>query len=303
MLEFSKIDLKHRDLFNKAVKGYNYRNSESSFVSLFLWADSEHIEIAFGENAMFLRFTSAKDGQLKYFSPFLYDMKDKIKPAIDEIRRFLKKENEQFCIYGLISENKEKIENEYDHFVFTESRNSYDYVYKAESLINLSGKKLSAKRNHINYFLNNFDFEYKKYDSSMKTDSIALLSSWYDNKGNDDGAHDEKSVMRKILDLHDELDLKGGCVYVDGKMQALTFGEMLTSETALIHVEKANPEIRGLYPYINQQFIKNEWADYKYINREEDMGIEGLRKAKLSYNPEFLVEKYTCSLDGMCDED
>ncbi len=298
MLEFSRLGLEHKEKFNKVVKKHNYHNSESSFISLFLWSESEKIEIAFGEHAIFLRFMSEED-KLLYFSPFLYDMKEGIKPAIMEIRKFLHKENERFCVTGLIREYRDMIEHEFDDFLFTDNRDNYDYVFLSETLINLSGKKLSAKRNHINYFLNNYEYEYKRYDVSMKQDCLDLMHEWYDDR---EGRMlmNERIILDEILNTYEQLGLVGACIYVEGKMQAITFGEALTSETALIHIEKANPDIRGLYPFINQQFVKNEWSNFKYINREEDLGIEGLRKAKLSYYPEFLVEKFTCSLDGKC---
>ena len=301
MLEFSRLGWKHKDQFNKVVKPYKYRNSESSFNNLYLWGESENIEVAFGQHAMYLRFTLEEE-KILYFTPFLYDISKPIKPAISEIRHFLNREEESFCIHGLIKEYKEKIENEFDHFVFKESRNNFDYVYTSESLINLSGKKLSSKRNHINYFLNNYEFEYKKYDAGLRADCEALMASWSERQEDKLGIFDESIAFAKIMDKFDQLDMKGACIYVDGKLEAFTFGEALTDELVLVHFEKANTDIRGLYPYINQQFVKNEWADYKYINREEDMGIEGLRKAKMSYKPEFFVEKYTCSLDGNCHD-
>jgi uncharacterized protein len=300
MLEFNKLRLEHRERFNEVIKKYNYRNSESSFASLYFWSKYEQIEIAFGEHAMFLRYLN-DEGEKVCFSPVMYDMSEPIRPAIREIRSFLHCEDQTFCITGVIKEKREKIESEYDHFVFDEDRDNFDYIYESEKLINLSGKKLSAKRNHINFFLNNYTHEYKQYDLSLKGECLALIDSWHQSKDEDKFLDKEIEVLKKMLDEYELLDLKGAVVYVNGKIEALTFGCALSEDTALIHMEKANAEIRGLYPFINQQFIKNEWADYKYINREEDMGIEGLRKAKLSYYPAFMVEKYACSLDGNCN--
>ena len=106
---------------------------------------------------------------------------------------------------------------------------------------------------------------------------------------------DESVGIKKIFNKYDYLKdrLKIAGIYVDGKLEAFTMGELINSNMALIHIEKANPNIRGLYPYINQQFILNEFENVEFVNREEDLGIPGLRKAKLSYHPVKFVEKYT----------
>ena len=125
-----------------------------------------------------------------------------------------------------------------------------------------------------------------------------MLKSWMKDKESqsaDDGIDDEFVGIKKIFDNYDILseDVKVGGVYIDGKLEAFSIGEKLTDNMVVVHIEKANAEIRGLYPYINQQFLVNEFSDVEFVNREEDLGIEGLRKAKLSYHPCRFVEKYT----------
>ncbi len=300
-MEFNRLKCEDKDRFKEVVKRHYYQNAESSFTNMFLWSEPYHIEIAYGEYAMYARF-QAVDGEVSYLAPYLYDFDAPIKLALKELRTHIHAEGKTFCIKGVVKDIKEKIEREIQaDFKFFEDRNNFEYIYLSEDLITLAGKKLHAKRNHINYFEKNFTYEYRPYDKSLKDECIAHIEDWVDHKDDMKSLRDEIGVLNTILDNYDKMDVKGAVVLVNGKVEALTFGEALNADTAIIHIEKANPEIRGLYPYINREFVAREWAEYKYINREEDMGLEGLRKAKLSYNPVTMVEKYSCSVDGDCD--
>ena len=153
----------------------------------------------------------------------------------------------------------------------------------------------------INAFLKDYEgrYEYRILDEEDFEDCLNLLKEWTVNKEEnnefDEGMDDESVGIKKIFNNYDYLKdrLKIAGIYVDGKLEAFTMGELINSNMALIHIEKANPNIRGLYPYINQQFILNEFENVEFVNREEDLGIPGLRKAKLSYHPVKFVEKYT----------
>lgn len=196
----------------------------------------------------------------------------------------------------------EILKNRYpDKFKYIEERDLFDYIYDAESLRTLAGRKNQKKRNHINYFLKEYEnrFEYKLLSEENFNECLELMKAWTTSKEEqdefDDGIDDELIGIKKIFNnysiLKDRVKVAG--IYIDDKLEAFTIGELLNKNMALIHIEKANPDIRGLYPYINQQFILNEFSDVEFVNREEDLGIEGLRKAKLSYHPLRFVEKYT----------
>ena len=301
MLNFKRLAKQDKNKFNEVIKNHYYRNAESSFVSLYLWADEIDIQVAFGVYAMYLSFNDTA-GKKAYLAPFIYDMDVDINKAFSELSSHMKAEGRAFCIKGVIKEVRDKIEKEIKtEHKFYEDRDNYDYIYKSEDLINLTGKKYNKKRNHLNYFLNHHAFEYKEYDLSLKAECLRLVERWVAEKGEQEGLDNEINVLKKILKEYEDLGVKGAVIYVDGRIEALTFGEALNKDTALIHIEKANQNIRGLYPFINQQFIKNEWSEYEFVNREEDLGIEGLRKAKMSYYPHYLLEKYSCSVDGDCD--
>ncbi|HBF3608456.1 TPA: DUF2156 domain-containing protein, partial [Clostridioides difficile] len=165
----------------------------------------------------------------------------------------------------------------------------------------LAGKKNQKKRNHINYFLKEYAgrYEAKLLDKENFDECLVLMKEWESNKEEnnefDESMDDELIGIKKIFNHYDILKdkVKVFGVYVDGKLEAFSIGELLNPNMALIHIEKANPDIRGLYPFINQQFLVSEFKDVEFVNREEDLGIEGLRKAKLSYHPCRFVEKYS----------
>lgn len=180
-----------------------------------------------------------------------------------------------------------------------EDRDSFDYIYDGNNLRNLTGRKYSKKRNHINAFLRDYEdrFEYRPLSSDNTKEILEFTYRWAAEKVSDDPYNrieNEKIGIENILESYSDLDTKIAGLYIDGSMEAFTIGSYdPVLKVAAIHIEKANPEIRGLYPYINQQFLLNEFLDAIYINREDDMGIPSLRRAKESYYPTTLAKKYS----------
>jgi hypothetical protein len=178
-----------------------------------------------------------------------------------------------------------------------EDRDFFDYLYLADDLINLRGKKFDGKRNHINKFKKLYEYEYEKLTAAHIDDCLRIM---YDRCVDNDCdclrgleyACDRKPSA-ELLENFESLDCKGALIKVGGHYEAFTVGEALNRDTAVIYIEKANATVAGIYAFINQQFCEREWAGMTYINREEDEGIPGLRKAKLSYHPIRLIEKYT----------
>jgi len=170
-----------------------------------------------------------------------------------------------------------------------------DYVYNSEDLIHLSGKKYSRKRNHISQFLRLYkDHEYVPVGPENTDECFRVFEEWCENNESECRHPDncERLACRELLDNWERFGLKGGLVRVNGKAEAFTIGERLSGEMAAVRVEKGNAAIHGIYTFINREFCTREWTDTKYVNREEDMGIEGLRKSKESYFPAFMVKKY-----------
>jgi hypothetical protein len=180
-----------------------------------------------------------------------------------------------------------------DAFRAEEDRDNFDYVYLSEDLAELKGKKFDGKRNRIKKFEASFVHSYEKLGRGHVDGCRRLLHEWYEVKGNSDPyMAAEKQAILEALSMFEELYLTGGVVMIAGQVEAFTLGKPLTSDTALIQIEIANPAFPGLAQWINREFVRREWSAYRFINREQDVGVPGLRKAKLSYQPAHLVKKY-----------
>lgn len=172
-------------------------------------------------------------------------------------------------------------------------RDSADYIYECEKLIGLKGKKFHGKKNHVNKFTKTYDWVYEKITEENIDDCLAMLYKWKEKNcepGNIE-KHAEACVSENALRKREFLGLKGGLLRANGEVVAFALGEQINEDTLVVHIEKAFSEVPGAYAVINQQFLIHESGGLKYVNREDDVGEPGLRKAKLSYHPEFLVEK------------
>ncbi len=183
-----------------------------------------------------------------------------------------------------------------DQLEIEDDRPNYDYVYERESLIELKGRELHKKKNHLNYFVKNYQFEYKELTEDMSEMVMDFIKAF--NAKKEIPAHEwellmmEEKAMQDVFENLQEAELLAGAIIIDNKIEAVSVGGLLNEDTVSVHIEKANTEYRGLYQMINREFCKRMPEHIKYVNREEDMGLPGLRKAKLSYKPVRLVEKY-----------
>lgn len=186
-----------------------------------------------------------------------------------------------------------------EKFDITEARYNFDYVYETQKLISLSGKKLHAKKNHLNKFLSAYpNYSFEPVCKSNLADCMLLTDMWFDRKYEvkNDYAKAEYDSIRDLLSNMDTLECKGLILYVNGTPAAYSVGEYLSPETAVIHIEKADTAFDGSYAMINNLMAKHVFSDTQFINREEDMDIESLRKAKLSYRPHHFVEVFNLKL-------
>lgn len=170
-------------------------------------------------------------------------------------------------------------------------RDQFDYIYRREDLAGLHGGKLQAKRNHVNHFRAEYpDFEYRPLDPSLFDECRRIATLWHDGKQHDNPVYGdtievEKRAMETVFTHWDELGMLGGSIFLDGRMVAFTYGGAITTDTFDVCVEKADLRVEGAFSIINQQFCAHLPEHFTFVNREEDMGLPGLRKAKLSYHP------------------
>ena len=157
-------------------------------------------------------------------------------------------------------------------------------------MIRLPGKKLRMKKNHLNGFLRQYaDYQYEAITKENLEDAKAGIHDWFLRHGD---IEEEEQAIKRCFDNWDALGVKGAVIRIYGKVEAFTNGDSINEKMAHIIFEKANPEIRGLYQAINRDFLMHEFADTEFVNREEDLGLPGLREAKMGYHPDHLTEKY-----------
>lgn len=296
-IEFRKPKLEDKELITDYLRKYPSRCCDRTFANILLWCEHYHVDFAEYKNTLLFRNT---DVGSSFAFPSGKD--EDVRAVITELMEWAKEEAQDFRLYEITRENQEKLEAWFPGvFEVTYDRDSADYIYEAEKLATLAGKKLHSKRNHINKFklVNEGKWSYEPLTDANKEECLRMAEAWCKINGceEDPSKKAEICVAKNSIRLLEELDLTGGVLRVDGKIVAFTIGEPVNEDTFVVHIEKAFVDVDGAYPMINQQFVANElYGKYRYVNREEDLGIEGLRKAKLSYKPAILLEKGTATL-------
>lgn len=302
MLKLNEITIDKKDLFNKYLQRRCSKNSEFSFTNLFMWRKSYDMRYVILDDMLCIMPKHA-DGPRSATFPIGFigeDGREKdIKPVIDELVAYFSEKGEEPLIRLYDEKTVNKLNEAFPgRFIITEDRGSFDYVYSVEELTKLAGKKFHTKKNHVNKFKKLYpDFEYSTMTSKDAAECMSLFDSWRDNKDFETpGVDEEREAVAELLDNWDALGITGGCLRVGGQMAAFSLGEPLCGETVVIHLEHADTSFEGAFAMINQQFLEHEWQNFKYVNREEDMGLPGMRRAKESYRPVFMVKKYVATL-------
>lgn len=299
----NEITIESREILDEYLTGFDYRTSGLSFSSLYMWRDQNefsweiigdylviaglsHLEIEKHEYFLFPPLT--KNG---VYNP------DRLKETLLTAKKRFEEKDSGFTIRLLPVHMKNIIEEAFPEGIeFISDRPNYDYLYLKQDLIDLKGRTYHSKKNHLNYFLNNYKYEYVSLTPDMLDTVMVFLEEFNARKNIE--PHEmkwllmETDAMRDVVKNLNKLNYIAGAIVIDGKVEAFSIGGRLGEKTVTVHVEKANSNIRGLYPAINNEFCKHLEESITYVNREEDMGITNLRKAKLSYKPVELVEKY-----------
>ncbi|MEL7570102.1 MAG: phosphatidylglycerol lysyltransferase domain-containing protein [Eubacteriaceae bacterium] len=298
MLDFNKVKLSDKEWIKPLLTVSNFNGCHQNFTNLFSWADVYNYRAVKINN-----FCAVKADYDKDYPYYIYPTgSGDISPVIEQLIKDAESNGHKFTMAGLQKENIDELEQIFPgRFIFTPNRDIFDYIYSIDKLVSLSGNKLHSKRNHINYFKQNFKWSFELIDDSNICDCWDMTVDWCIKNGckDDPELSEELCSVRKCYKNFKELGLEGGMLIANNKIVAYTMGEILNSNTYVIHIEKAFNDVRGAYQMINQQFaaaVKQNHPHIEYINREEDMGFEGLRKSKLSYYPDILLEKYTAQL-------
>lgn len=302
-LEFKDINFSSRKLYDKYIKPWKCENAEFSFAHMYIWGCDGKIQFAEAENCLFVKLDFA--GEIPFlWPPFPKDNTVDYGKAVKAGCEYMNSIGVKRMYRSVAEPFKTMMEKACPDINLEPNRDNFDYMYLSESLANLKGKKLHGKRNHINKILKEHpDYVYEDLTTAHYEECMALYDEWcMDHKEISITQYDERSSVERALLNLEELGLTGGCIRIDGVLKAFTVGEqVIPGHMSQIHIEKAAKDIDGLYPLINQQYVQAKCAQTMYINREEDMGLEGLRKAKSSYNPTKFCEKYDglakCSIE------
>ena len=289
---FRRPELSDAELISDYFHKYPTRSCDRTFANVYLWAKFYQVEFTQYKNTLLFRDNSAGYG---YAFPAGAD--EDVRKVIPDLIRDAQEAGKPFCLYGITREHFEQIEQWFPgQFTCEYNRDEADYVYETEKLATLSGKKLHSKRNHINKFKQVYEgrWEYEKLTEDQVEECFQMAMRWCNENEceEDDEKNQEMCVTMNSLRLLKELHLIGGVLKIDGEIVAFTIGEAVNDDTFVVHIEKAFAEVDGAYTMINQQFVEHELlGKYQYVNREDDVGMEGLRKAKMSYHPVFMIEK------------
>ena len=287
---FHEITLQDKAWMDRKFAEDDRNACEYSFANNFMWRNVYQVRVAELHGCLVVRFI---DGEIHCFS-FPVGNGDK-KAAVEELLAICHEEGIQLLIAPASEQDRAQMLEWFPgRFLIEGDRNDYDYIYTREKLATLAGKKLHGKRNHIARFKDSGDWSYEPMTAENVEECRTMTYTWIhmrEEKWNEE-MNQEISVLHEAFDHMQELGLVGGVLRRDGQIVAFSIGERLNSETFVVHFEKAYPDLQGAYPMINQQFVLHACEDYTYVNREDDTGDPGLRKAKMSYYPQILLKKY-----------
>ena len=294
MLNFKRIGLEDKVWMDELIAAADKASCSQNFTNLFIWADTYNHLVARMNDYLVVK------GGLGDVKRYLFPTGcGDIRPVIAAMIQDALACGHEFVMVGLLPEDAALLEKLYKgSFEFKKWRDGFDYVYLLEKLILLPGRKLHAKRNHINFFIENNDWTFEPINRENLGECRKMNEEWYREKGQscNAGLANERRAVDKCFENYSELGLEGGLLRASGRIVAYTIGEPLNSDTYVIHVEKAFSSIRGAYQMINREFasyIRDNHPHIIYVNREDDTGDKGLRRAKMSYYPDRMIEKYT----------
>lgn len=300
----NRITLESKSLLDEYLTSFEYKTSGLSFSSLYMWKEINQISYeVIGE---YLCLSGVNNLEEDIFEPFLFPIltkngtydPDSLAETVYEAKRRFEEKGKAFNIMLLPFHMIEIFEAALPKKLkYVPDRPNFDYVYSTQDLIELKGRDYHSKKNHLNFFLNNYKYEYVDLTEDMAGEAMEFIKKFNErkvlvSKHERELLEMEEQAMKDVFLNIKSVGYMAGAILIDGKIEALSIGGQLGRKTVTVHVEKANTEFRGLYQAINNEFCKHVASHVKLINREEDMGIPGLRKAKLSYKPVKLIEKH-----------
>lgn len=295
---FEKLTADSASIINEYSALRPIYTSEGQFMNQFIWSDFYETEYHVSDNFLFFKMKISNE----YATMMPYCKVEHIEEAFFAIKDYfnnvLKQPLKMYIVDELFLSTIKESPRFLEEFTYEEDRTCFDYIYDAEKLKTLSGKSYHKKKNHLNSFLKTYEgrYEYRSLCCSYMDQLKAFHQRWIDSKTELERQEligSEEDGVFRIFEHCGKLDCRVGGVFIDGELAAYSIGSYNAAlKCAFIHIEKGAMEYRGVYNYINQQFLIHEFPEAEIVNREDDLGQEGLRKAKLSYRPIRLEEKF-----------
>ena len=296
MINFQRLDLHNKAQYDTYLMNCGERGCEYSFTNLFLWGRQK----AFFAGSRLMLFS-----QFNRRSVYPFPIgPGEAKPVLDAIIRDAKKRGIPCCLTSMTQADCDTLEALYPgQFRFYTDRDNFDYVYSIDDLADLKGRKNQKNRNHIHRFEEAHpDYRILPLDKQTLMGAFSMLNRWYQVRSEADphmDFHLEQLALQRAFTFQAQLGLEGLVLMDGGEVLAFTMGSRLNADTFDVHFEKAVDTADGAYPVINRAFaryLREKYPELRWLNREDDLGLEGLRKAKLSYYPDRLVEKHWARL-------
>lgn len=300
MIKFKKITISDKSAIQSYLEKFNPQVSELSFTNLFAWRNKYNFEFAIIDDFLWILNRTQEDKL--YFSPPIGDYEKEYSKSIATLKKYLDSKNRPFIIKKADEEVKNKIidVNGFSYKVCS-NRDTFDYLYSFDALLHLNGKKYHKKKNRVNKFIRKYDnWTYERLDSFNKEACLALEEKWCTQRQcqKTPGLLYEKKAIQETIEQFEQLNCQGGLIRINGAVEAFIISERLNDDTLVIHFEKGNTDFQCIYNIIFNQHLNNLKEMYQFINREQDLGIQGIRKSKMSYHPEKLIEKYKIIIES-----
>lgn len=291
-ITFKPISLEDKETITQFTLNGSSQICDLAFSNLYGWAERYGTSWTIIAQRLVIRFQSPLRSHPTYLMP-VGGGDCSLSIVMKDLQRLADEGGYPLVLMGVSERCREVLEESCPgQFSFERAPGSYDYVYLREKLSTLSGKALQPKRNHINKFERNYpDYIYEPITRYNIEECLIVEREWLADHGAGDGRTAEMRMIERICDDFESLGLMGGALRVSGKIIAFAIGSPINHTTFGVHIEKADRTYDGAFTMINREFARRIPEQYIYVNREEDLGIDGLRQAKLSYKPEFLLYK------------
>lgn len=286
--EFREVDLSLKPVVQDFLQSFPLEASEYTFANIFAFRLAYEFQLSMLNGNLIIK--KNKD-PVSFFTPV---GNSGIRETMKRLFGYLTNISDDASIERVPESFVKKYLANDRNFIVNEDRDNFDYLYNVQELVELKGRRFHNKKNLVNRFRADYEYEYNVLTPDRIEECIEFEHYWCEVRecGKYPGLEKERCAILELLNNFESLDSKGGIIKTGGKVAALTLGEKISSDTFVIHIEKAHSHIPGLYQVINQEFLMHEAADCRYVNREQDLGIEGMRNAKMSYNPSGFVRKF-----------